>query len=229
MSLVDHDSWDIEYEGCERLRHQILVLLNQRRQLGGTAAAPEYVRLSSSIEASLEQLRKDVSHLKVALDNDILWELCPAEELQRRRINYDKLASQLREADANYTTSTRADQLPASSSSVWQGASVAAPGRPQDVATLRQQQEAILEHQNRGLEVLSATISRQRNLATQLGDEVEDQNNILDNLANTMDRVELGVQRETRSISQVNRRDSTWGYWLVIVSLFVAIIVVILL
>ncbi|XP_064543764.1 syntaxin-8 [Drosophila montana] len=229
MSLVDHDSWDIEFEGCERLRHQILVLLNQRRQLDGTAAAPEYVRLTSSIEASLEQLRKDVSHLKVALDNDILWELRPAEELQRRRINYDKLASQLREADAKFTSSTRADQLPASSSSVWQNAAAAAPGRPQDVVGLRQQQEAILEHQNRGLEVLSATISRQRNLATQLGNEVEDQNNILDNLANTMDRVETGVQRETHSISQVNRRDTTWGYWLLIIALFVAIIVVVLL
>jgi len=42
-----------------------------------------------------------------------------------------------------------------------------------------------------------------------------------------MDRVETGVQRETQSIGQVNRRDSTWGYWLVIIALFVAIIVVV--
>lgn len=45
-----------------------------------------------------------------------------------------------------------------------------------DVQTLKQQQIDMLEEQNRGLETLSQTISRQRQLASQLGQEVEDQN-----------------------------------------------------
>ncbi|XP_016999930.1 syntaxin-8 [Drosophila takahashii] len=229
MALVDHDSWDIEYEGCERLRHQLLVHLNQRQQISPKAS--QYVQLTGSIQAGLEQLAKDVKHLKVVLDNAVTWETSPEEELQQRRIDWERLTSQLREIREKFANSTRSNVLAAASSSAsaWQDQDLAAgQGRTAlDVETLKQRKIEMLEQQNQGLEVLSATLSRQRQLATQLGNEVEDQNNILDNLANAMDRVESGVQRETQSIGQVNRRDSTWGYWLIIIALFVAIIVVV--
>ncbi|XP_022227273.1 syntaxin-8 [Drosophila obscura] len=229
MALVDHDSWDIEYEGCERLRHQLLVQLHQRQQLGQQPKEKEYIRLTDSIKAGLDQLGKDVKHLKVVLENAVTWETSPEEELQQRRIDWDKLTSQLREINQKFTNSSRSNVLAASSGSAWQeqGSPPTPRETPIDVETLKLRQAEMLENQNRGLDALSATISRQRNLATQLGNEVEDQNNILDNLANAMDRVETGVQQETHSIGQVNRRDSTWGYWLVIIALFVAILVVV--
>lgn len=211
--------------------------LHERQQHTGLPVKPEFVKLTSSIQSKLDQFRKDVGHLKVVLDNAITWETSPEDELQRRRIAWDKLSSQLREIETNFTKSTRSNYLPArgrSPHSVWQNAgstasaeeAQAAPKRPNDAAALRQARIEIEEQQNRGLDALSASLSRQRELATQLGNEVEDQNNLLDNLSNTMDRVESGVQRETSNIGQVNRRDSTWGYWLVIIALFVAIIVV---
>lgn len=245
MSLVDHDSWyvwevlylytcvfiagvcrDIEFEGCERLRHQLLGLLHKRRQLGGAVATPEYAKLTKSIETSREQLAKDVKHLKVVLDNAITWESCSEYELQQRRINFDKLNSDLRSIDATINSARPST----SSTSVWQqmGTTTAAAGPPSDIASLKLIQAEILENQDRGLETLSATISRQRELSTQVYEEIHDQLNILDNMANTMDRVEAGVQRETRTVSQVTERDSTWGYWLVIVVLFVAILIVVL-
>ncbi|XP_017128618.1 syntaxin-8 isoform X2 [Drosophila elegans] len=236
MALVDHDSWDIEYEGCERLRHQLLVHLNQRQQLNRLNRTSKYDQLTASIESGLEQLSKDMKHLKVVLDNAITWETSPEEELQQRRIDWDRLTSQLREIREKFTNSSRSNVVTAASASgsVWQdqdlvsGQGSSSRDTALDVEALKQRKIEMLEQQNQGLEVLSATLSRQRQLATQLGNEVEDQNNILDNLANAMDRVEMGVQRETQSIGQVNRRDSTWGYWLVIIALFVAIIVVVL-
>eukprot|EP00099_Drosophila_melanogaster_P015290 NP_524113.1 syntaxin 8 [Drosophila melanogaster] len=230
MALVDHDSWDIEYEGCERLRHQLLVYLNQRQQLNPRTS--QFVQLTSSIQTGIEQLAKDMKHLKVVLDNAITWETSPEEELQQRRIDWDRLTSQLREIREKFANSSRSN-VPAASGSAWQdqdlgpGHSNSSRNTALDVEALKQKKTEMLAQQNEGLEVLSATLSRQRQLATQLGNEVEDQNNILDNLANAMDRVETGVQRETQSIGQVNRRDSTWGYWLVIIALFVAIIVVV--
>ncbi|XP_017087596.2 syntaxin-8 [Drosophila bipectinata] len=227
MALVDHDSWDIEYEGCERLRHQLLVHLNQRQQLNPNDA--KYLQLTASVKSGLEQLGKDVKHLKVVLDNAVTWETSPAEEIEQRRIDFDRLTFQLREINEKFVKSSRSNVLAASpgvsSPSVWQNQDQG--NRPTDVDTLKLRQAEMLENQNRGLDALSATLSRQRILATQLGNEVEDQNNILDNLADAMDRVENGVQRETQSIGQVYRRDSTWRYWLVIIALFVAIIVVI--
>ncbi|ALC43566.1 Syx8 [Drosophila busckii] len=205
MALVDHDSWDIAYEGCERVCQQMLTQLQQQPQ----------AESATETKSKLERLRKDVSHLNIIIDlgTEFGTETNASTEfkLTQRRQKWEKLAAQLRELDAYYTKT------------------ITAASRPNNVDELRQHQAQMLEEQNRGLEVLSATISRQRNLATQLGNEVEDQNNILDNLANNMDRVESGVQRETRSLGHVNRRDSTWGYWLVIILLFVAILIVILL
>lgn len=223
---------NIEYEGCERLRHEILVQLHERQQHTGLPVKPEFVKLTTSIQSKLDQFRKDVGHLKVVLDNAITWETSPEEELQRRRIAWDKLSSQLREIETNYTKSTRSNYLPVRETSPWQNAGSAAgagaaPARPTDAAALKKARVEIMEQQNRGLEVLSASISRQRDLAMQLGNEVEDQNNILGDMSNTMDRVESGVQRETSNIGLVSRSDSTWGYWLVIIGLFVAIVVVI--
>lgn len=49
-------------------------------------------------------------------------------------------------------------------------------GKNYSVDDLRKQQTKILEDQNEGLEALSKVISRQKNLALRIGDEVDDQN-----------------------------------------------------
>ncbi|XP_068141842.1 syntaxin-8 [Drosophila tropicalis] len=237
MALVDHDSWDIEYEGCERLRHQLLVQLHERQQLQTVSTHiqdPKYTQLSSSIQTGLEQLAKDVEHLRVVLENVVTWETSNKEELQQRRIDLDKINSHLREITNKFSQSTRADRAAAASSSassIWQEEASSGlhniESAPADMASFKLRKEQMLAEQERGLDSLSNTLSRQRLLVERLGNEVEDHNVILDNMANTMDRVEYGVQRETQSISQINRRDSTWGYWLIIICLFVGIIVVV--
>lgn len=180
---MDHDSWDIEYEGCKRLHHQLLVQLNQRQQLGPKES--QYVQLSANIRSGLEQLGQDVKHLKVVLDNAITWETSPEEELQQRRIDYDRLNSQLRGIREKFANSTRSDVQTAvatsSSGSAWQDQDLL-PGQsssrdaPMDAEALKQRKMEMLAQQDQGLEALSVTLSRQRELATQLGNEVEDQN-----------------------------------------------------
>lgn len=213
------------------MRHAILVQLNDRRLLEANPTSKEYVKLTSSIGSGLEQFRKNLNRLGAVLNTVMTWETSPENELQKRRISFDQLTTHLREIEFKFTTTTRANQLAQFSGSVWQnaGETAAAPSRPTDVESLKRMQAEILEEQNRGLEALSRTIGRQRDMAIVVGNEVETQNNILDNLSNRMDRVDNGLQRETQSIGQVNRTDSTWGYWLVIIGLFVAIIVTALL
>lgn len=48
------------------------------------------------------------------------------------------------------------------------------------VQDLRKQQTTILDDQNEGLEALAKVISRQRHLALRIGDEVDDQNGMVD-------------------------------------------------
>lgn len=94
------------------------------------------------------------------------------------------------------------------------------------VETLRSEQTQILKEQDRGLESLSQVIARQKKLALRIGTEIEDQNDIIDNITVQMDSTADRVNAETRHVETVTAKDSTWSLWLIIISLFVAIIVV---
>lgn len=94
------------------------------------------------------------------------------------------------------------------------------------IETLKSEQTQILKEQDKGLENLSQVIARQKKLAMRIGTEIEDQNEIIDNIAVQMDNTSVRVNSETQNVSRVTERDSTWSYWIIIVSLFIAIILV---
>lgn len=91
------------------------------------------------------------------------------------------------------------------------------------------EQKQIIQEQDNSLDNLSKSIGRQKDIAIKIGTEVSRQNDILDNLTDQMDNTSTRINSTTRDVVEVSRRDSTWSYWLVIVSLFVAIIVVLIL
>lgn len=92
--------------------------------------------------------------------------------------------------------------------------------------TLRSEQTKIIDQQDKGLDSLSKVISRQKFLAQRIGTEIEEHNDIIDNLAIQVENVDSRVGQETRHVEIVNRKDSTWTYWTIIISLFVAIIII---
>jgi syntaxin 8 len=94
------------------------------------------------------------------------------------------------------------------------------------IETIQAEKEQILVEQDRGLDNLAKAISRQKHIAIRIGSEIEDQNTIIDDIANQMDHTANRVNRETRHVDEVTSKDSTWSLWLIILSLFVAIIVV---
>lgn len=232
MSLVDVDSWLTEYEACNRLSHSILTQITQRDQRQKLSA--EYDRLSYSIQVGLKQFETELTLLKDKLDSSDSNRSLTFEEIERRQRQVETLQSQLQQLKRKNTNATRSDRaalLEASASqSTWQSYEGGGGDAPiidtNDVKMFKRRQTELLEDQDRGLEVLSKTLSRQRDLASQLGQEVEEQNSLLDNLANTMESVDAGVNVETGNIGRINRTDSTWGYWIVITLLFVTIVII---
>lgn len=107
--------------------------------------------------------------------------LSSSDELERRQRQLDGLEKQRQQLQQKFSQSIRSDRsalLENSTSRVLvEEDSDAAPIiDTHDIQALKQQQISILEEQNRGLDTLSQTISRQRQLASQLGQEVDDQN-----------------------------------------------------
>jgi syntaxin 8 len=94
------------------------------------------------------------------------------------------------------------------------------------IETMQTEKEKILVEQDKGLDNLAKAIARQKNIAIKIGSEIEDQNTIIDGIADQMDHTSNRVNRETRHVEEVTTKDSTWSLWIIILSLFVAIIIV---
>jgi len=99
--------------------------------------------------------------------------------------------------------------------------------RDMSVPQIKQQQYQALEEQDRGLEALSHVISRQKNLAQVIGNEVDYQNELIDDITDHVDRTRDRIHGETNRVRTIDRKDNTCGYWTVILILLVIIIIIV--
>ncbi|XP_077290056.1 syntaxin 8 [Arctopsyche grandis] len=98
-----------------------------------------------------------------------------------------------------------------------------------NISDLKQQRSRMIDDQDRGLEELSKIISRQKNIAENIGNEVSLHNDIIDDLGEQIERTDGRVQAETIQIRGIGNKDNTCGYWIFIILLFIAIVVLIFL
>jgi syntaxin 8 len=63
--------------------------------------------------------------------------------------------------------------------------------------------------QDRGLEALSEVISRQKNLAQVIGNEVDYQNELIDDITDHVDRTRDRIHGETQRVRTIDRKDAT--------------------
>uniref|UniRef100_A0A182MA97 t-SNARE coiled-coil homology domain-containing protein n=1 Tax=Anopheles culicifacies TaxID=139723 RepID=A0A182MA97_9DIPT len=232
---IDGDPWLTELDACENLSNDIqsqLAARNRENQL-----SREYGVLSGTVRVRLKQLGSELDQLtrKLGLISNTLT----SGEAERRQRRIEALQSKLIQLQRQFQYAEPAAARSAlfETSSSNRGRVAFADDDDDEpalipsqsnytVADLRSQQTRILEDQNEGLEALSQVIARQKELATRIGGEVDRHNDILDDLAQTMETTDGRINRETQQIGTITTQDSTWGYWIVIGLLFVAIVLV---
>lgn len=69
-------------------------------------------------------------------------------------------------------------------------------------------------------------IVRQKRIAQTIGGEVEVQNELLDDIGDGMDQTTQRLLDTTRTVTRVGQSDRTCKYWIIILVLFVAIVIV---
>lgn len=227
---IDGDPWLSDLDACERLSNEIqsqLVARNREGQLSrqySSISGQVRVRLKQ-FGSELEQLNKKLSYISRSLTS---------AEAERRQRQVEALQSKLVQLQRQFSSveasAERASLFASGSSRLFDDddddPALIKPESSYTVADLRAQQTRILEDQNEGLDALSKVISRQKELATRIGGEVDRHNDILDDLAGTMETTDARLDRETRQIGVVTVQDSTWGYWTIIGILAAAIIIV---
>lgn len=192
--------------------------------------------MSATIRVRLNQFSSELDQLTKKLEQSQRSYTLTSEEAERRQRQIELLKSKLIQLQKQFSDvggSTNRTNLLASGSRLWEGdEDDDVPVLNSDnysIGDLRKEQTRILEDQNEGLDALSRVISRQKELAIQIGDEVDIQNDIIDDLGNAMEHTDSRINSETRHIGLVDRKDKTCGYYMVIGSLFVAIVIIALL
>ncbi|KAE8742354.1 hypothetical protein FOCC_FOCC012154 [Frankliniella occidentalis] len=252
MSLVDVDGdpWLREHEACEKLFREIAAQLSERDSQIPSSAA--YGKLSASIRVRLRQFEVEVQQLrgKLFLVTDMIlmkcvkyltfsWFRTPHEAERRKRL-VEHLESGIRQLQQRFSTRNRESddnrsQLltnRAGSSNVFADMGTTGWGNEPDsdtfdVARAQSMTQQVIREQDAGLEELAKIISRQKDIARTIGDEVDVHNEILDDLADGIDRTTVGLMNETRQVRTISRKDSTCGLWTVIILLFIAILVIV--
>uniref|UniRef100_A0A182P0Z9 t-SNARE coiled-coil homology domain-containing protein n=1 Tax=Anopheles epiroticus TaxID=199890 RepID=A0A182P0Z9_9DIPT len=237
---IDGDPWLTELDACENLSNDIQSQLAARNR--ENSLSREYSVISGTVRVRLKQLGSELDQLvrKLGLISSTLT----SGEAERRQRRIEALQSKLIQLQRQFQyvepAAARSALFETSTSNGRGGrGGISFAGEDDDddpalipssnnysVAELRSQQTRILEDQNEGLEALSQVIARQKELATRIGGEVDRHNDILDDLAQTMETTDGRINRETRQIGTITTQDSTWGYWTVIGLLFVAIVIV---
>lgn len=152
-----------------------------------------------------------------------------SDELERRTRQLEQIASKKVQIDSrfrNVSTSSSRNQLfqTAAKNEISDDDPILNSDVPVEV--FRQEQQQIIRQQDDSLESLSKVISRQKNIAIRIGNEVDTQNDIIDNIADQMDTMSSRVSSTTRNVENVADKDSTYGYWMIIIILLVAIIII---
>jgi len=87
---------------------------------------------------------------------------------------------------------------------------------------MKQIQAKVIAEQDKGLETLSEIIRRQKQMAHAIGDEVESQNDLIDNIADHVDLTRDQMARQTTQINLVERKDRTCGKLSALLIMFIS-------
>lgn len=198
------------------------------------------IEIISKIRIKLTQARNELAALDKKLATTKPRSIT-RDELERRLRHLEKLQSrnfvlnrdfdELTARGSGGHTTIASNIIRPTASRLWEDNDDSEDDVPLDAtnpATEQLRTSQIISAQNEGLENLSRIMSRQKELALKISEEVGEQDVILDDIAIQLDRSYGRINRETRAISSLTDSDSgSWWYWMVIISLFVAIIVVI--
>ena len=225
------DTWLTEYEACASIGQELMIMITDRNKNSRTSSV--YTKLSSQVRVNMKKFSNEVNRLKQNLIRASSSYHITQREVDRRQMMIDNLITkekQINEAFKNEGNNSRRNLMGTdtfSNNDPW-----GVRDEPDDFqgisnTDIRQQQQSIIEQQDKGLESLSHVITRQKQMAIDIGDEVDSQNVLIDDIGDHVDQTGHRLVKETRHIKIVDRKSKTCGYWVAIILLLIVIVVVI--
>lgn len=240
INIDDNDPWIIEYDSCDRFYRNIMEKITLRDH--ETRMSQAYASLSANIRFQLKEYSDKVFQLRRKINDDLKTRNITFDEAERRKRQVEILENniikmtKLCDVRMNPSASERPSLIKSSTSAFVDGGTTGWGDDDDDddplldvnvsVDNLKTHNNAALQDQERGLDELYKVIVRQKAIAQTINTEVDNQNEIIDDLADHMERLDDRLTDGTRTIKSITRKDSTCCYWVVIILLFISIIIV---
>ncbi|XP_047220347.1 syntaxin-8 isoform X1 [Girardinichthys multiradiatus] len=233
---MSQDPWLQNYDATCRLAQEIAENIHERNRQHRTGGNP--AKINMTLRASLQKLKQNIAQLKEGLLRSSSSRRIMQSEADRRQNLIDELLT--REKQLNATFKGDITEPEPSRSTLMGGGGAAGGGSTTNpwlieeseetkgllFGEIKQQQQRIIDAQDAGLDALAAVISRQKTMGQEIGNELDEQNEIIDDLAHLVDKTDSRIQNETRRVKLVETKSASCGMLVVIVLLLIAIVVI---
>lgn len=229
------ERWLAEFEGAEQLGQEIMELINERNSLQRSGS--NAIRTQTLIRTKLQQFSKTIKMLKDSLNRET--SLFTSQEAERRQYQIDCLISKEKQLNSAFKPSNTGNSGDAGRegllnqgfdlerNDMWgRGGGGAETNVDLTPGGFQQRQDQIIAEQDKGLDALSQVIQRQKLMGQAIGEEIDYQNELIDDIADGVDRTKEKLIRTENRVKKVTKKAGSCGLLVVIVLLFVVIVIV---
>ncbi|XP_045653214.1 syntaxin-8 isoform X3 [Ursus americanus] len=212
------DPWFSTYDSTCQIAQEIAEKIQQQNQYERNGE--NTIKLTVTIRTLLQNLKDKIALLKDLLLRAVSTRQITQLEGDRRQNLLDELVTRERLLVASFKNEGAEPDL-IRSSLMTGGAKRGVPNpwlfeEPEETRGLgfdeiRQQQQKIIQEQDAGLDALSSIISRQKQMGKEIGNELDEQNEIIDDLANLVENTDGKLRTETRRVNMVDRKSTSCG------------------
>ncbi|XP_053939541.1 syntaxin-8 isoform X3 [Cuculus canorus] len=210
------DPWLSLYDTTSQLAQEIAEKIRERHrhERNGESAA----KLNVIIRSSLQNLGEKINQLKELLLRAVSTHQITQLEGDRRQNLVDDLLTRQKQLQASYRNEGPEPDVIRSSlmtGGVKRGVTnpwlleESEETRGLGFDDLRQQQRRIIEEQDAGLDALSSIISRQKQMGREIGNELDEQNEIIDDLTNLVENTDDKLRNQTRHVKMVDKKSTS--------------------
>ncbi|XP_053310129.1 syntaxin-8 [Spea bombifrons] len=226
------DPWLAAYDSAHGLAQEIAEKIHERNRCLRNGENP--VKVNVTVRSLTQNLHGKIEHLKEALLRSVSMRQITQLEGDRRQNMVDDLVTKEKQLQMLFKNDGAEPDVVRSS--------LMSGGRPSrhnpwvleepeetrglGFGEIQQHQRRIIAEQDAGLEALSSILTRQKLMGQDIGNELEEQNEIIDDLANLVENTDGKVRRQTRNVKLVDKKSGSCAMLLVIVLLLIAIVVV---
>ncbi|XP_073415764.1 syntaxin-8 isoform X2 [Dendrobates tinctorius] len=214
------DPWLSAYDSSYHLAQEIAEKIHERNRYVRNGENP--VKINVTVRSLMKRLNDDIGLLRDSLLRSVSSRQITQLEGDRRQTLVDELLTKERQLQMSFKFESPEPDIIRSSLMAGGGAAGSSPYNPWvleepeetrglGIGELRQHQQRMIAEQDAGLDALSSIIARQKQMGYDIGNELDDQNDIIDDLTNLVENTDTKVRNQTRHVKLVDKKSGSCG------------------